>query len=381
MRKLFLHIGIEKTGSTSIQNTLSKERSLLKKNGIDYPSCFRYANHVELTCITQKYDQKSELYSVVGFGVDEQSVENSKVVFKDKLKEYVLSSDSSVFIFSNEHLHSRVRDPGEISELSEFLYEIFDDITIVIYLREQLELAVSHYSTQIKSGSTSEFELPDTKTNIPHYYDFEKIIDMWSVFDDMVIREFDRKELKNQDVVSDFCSIFSEDFFDIKSLPSTNESLDVASLSLLRMINKNTPLIVDGKVNPKRFRLVSFLEAISSNDGLLVSSSEAFQFRNTFSQINKDISYKYSLRDDFLRKKSKVGELTEPDISKALSNLWEKVSAHISFLEINNAKLRAKLLIDAGKHREAEAFLASLKSSGLPIDTDFVMNEILNKRI
>lgn len=80
-RKLTLHIGTEKTGTTSIQNTLKANYDNLNQLGILYPKCFKLSNHVEMAVCFQTYNPDSELYSVVGLSNNKSDVENFKVNF------------------------------------------------------------------------------------------------------------------------------------------------------------------------------------------------------------------------------------------------------------------------------------------------------------
>lgn len=376
MKTLYLHIGIEKTGSTSIQNALAANRHILHAEGIDYPGCFRYSNHVELACISQNYDSNSELYSVVGFFGDEAAVADHSARFRSRFANYVENSVCERFVLSNEHLHSRVRSPREIKRLADFLYQFFEKITVVVYFREQLELAVSHYSTKIKSGGTEDFCLPDLSLGIPYYYDFGLIIKNWSVFDEVVIREFDRKKLKGGDVVADFCSVISHKPLAIKGADGANESLGVSSLELLKMINAHLPLLKNGKMNPQRFRLVSFLERIADRGGIQVNPQEARQFRGIFRPLNLELASQYGLDSSFLEKESKTGDAIETDIGKAMSDLWLIVSDHINFVEMNNVRLKAKIAYLESGEDAAVQILENANRSGYQLNVVKVMENI-----
>lgn len=375
MKNLYLHIGIEKTGSTSIQNTFASNREYLKSIGIDYPDCFLLSNHVELACIAQNYNSSSELYSVVGFLGEENTINDRISRFKKKLRDYVKNSNCEDFVFSNEHLHSRIKSSAEIERLSEFLYEIFDRVTIVVYFREQLELAISHYSTAVKGGEIRDFFIPDVSDEIPYYYDFQKIIDNWNVFDGLVIREFDRNKLIGGDVVQDFSSLITEKNLEMISMPESNGSLGASTIELLKAINLNIPFMKNGRLNPARFRLVYFLEKLADNSPIVVNERDAIAFREHFKSMNKNIAVKFGLPENFLKKNYKINGSSEVDFKKTISNFCVEVSNHIEFIEVNNLKLKARVAMLESGEAAARDILKNASENGLSIDVDRVINE------
>ena len=61
-------------------------------------------------------------------------------------------------LISSEHFHSLLVHRDEVATLRELLEPHFTDIHILVYLREQVDTALSRYSTAIKSGRTVELD-------------------------------------------------------------------------------------------------------------------------------------------------------------------------------------------------------------------------------
>ena len=60
MKKIFLHIGTHKTGSTSIQNYLFEHEEQLRLDGIAlYRGVYKKHNHIELYLGSMRYDRDS----------------------------------------------------------------------------------------------------------------------------------------------------------------------------------------------------------------------------------------------------------------------------------------------------------------------------------
>lgn len=336
MTKLYLHIGTEKTGSTTIQDTLFKNRKTLSENGILYPSCFNRANHVELAVIAQNENKSSELNAVVGFN----QASEAKSTFIERtlldLKQEVNSTKPMFVIMSNEHLHSRLTDPDEIKNLKDLLSDIFEEIVVVCYIREQLELAVSHYSTMIKSGGTSVFSLP-LNSALHHYYDFDGMLSKWegAGFSNIICREFSRSKLKKGDILFDFLDAIDLGVnSELVKIEEKNQSLGWMELAFLREINNHLPLISNGMLNPDRQGLVTILERISASPTICVDLKLANDFRNLYASSNRNVEEKYfSGLPIFENKKnySGVDDLVEEHIfSKIFREFWVEVKREFS---------------------------------------------------
>ena len=136
--RLIVHVGIHKTGTTSIQGALHADYERLRDNGILYPKAGRSARDRILTLhhplILSLIDDKDQTASA--------HVEALRTEIHEAApKTVILSSE----VLSREYLSSQVfRD----------IQEIFPEAsrTWVIYLRRQDRLAVSRYAEGIKAG-------------------------------------------------------------------------------------------------------------------------------------------------------------------------------------------------------------------------------------
>src|SRR5438270_311818 len=103
-RVCFLHIGTEKTGTTSIQNFLSKNRSHLKKQEIIYPRIPGNQSHRDLTVYALGDERQSGgIRRHSGVSSSDQ-VPGFRERLRSKLDTEFESSRASTIIFSNENL-------------------------------------------------------------------------------------------------------------------------------------------------------------------------------------------------------------------------------------------------------------------------------------
>ena len=130
-RRLVLHIGAHKTGTTSIQKFLFQNRSSLQEAGVSYVVPNENAAHLH------EYLQLDR--SVLTHPHFKADVHG--------LLELLSSASGDVVIGSSENF-SFLFDPREVSELASALQREFSDIKIVCYLRRQDRHVISHHQEQ-----------------------------------------------------------------------------------------------------------------------------------------------------------------------------------------------------------------------------------------
>ena len=143
MRKIILHIGSEKTGSTTIQNSLKANRKKLLQQKLVYPVIHdKYKSLLSLPFA--QVDSHNDLLG----GRSVQKL--SRFMTRSLEKEF--KSNHLNYIISSEFFHSRIRSPKYLEHLKIFLEKYFDNIFIICYQRDPWEKAVSLLSESIKVG-------------------------------------------------------------------------------------------------------------------------------------------------------------------------------------------------------------------------------------
>jgi hypothetical protein len=198
-RKLILHMGSHKTGTTSIQSALYHCKDKLKEQGI---SLFNF----ELDGTER---ENGNALPWIGFDRDGK-IEGS---VHPRLAEELGRMPGDV-IFSAEHL-SWIVDPEIIQSFHRNLTKYFDVIQLVTYLRRQDRQAISHYQQGSKPGGQPAFRyydgsaraLPEYRSYFQRYLNYDDKMARWAdVFGDenVDIRVFERDRLFKGDAVSDF---------------------------------------------------------------------------------------------------------------------------------------------------------------------------------
>ena len=165
-------------------------------------------------------------------------------------------SQDDLVIFSAERF-ARFHE-NEAERVKKLMETIFDDITIVIYLRRQTEHILSLYKEDIRNGMPWAF-----LEYIPLAYD--EIIKCWSVFgkEKIKVRLFDKKEFHDNDLLSDFAHTAGFEMTGLERVENQNETiLDSAEMEFLRLFNSHIPPLLDPWThNPYFWQVRSLLES------------------------------------------------------------------------------------------------------------------------
>ena len=151
-KRLVVHIGRSKTGTTSFQETLRENRELLAVNGITIPSFFKSSNHGALAlAFSNQPGRIGKSYAVEN--------EQDRLKLQQELA-HSLSQDitDGTWIMTSEHLGSKLKSEEEVKNLYSFLCNYFDEIHIMAVVRRPDDLAASAYAESIKSGRTWNFD-------------------------------------------------------------------------------------------------------------------------------------------------------------------------------------------------------------------------------
>jgi len=243
-RELKLHIGLPKTGSTSIQALLKQNTDFLSKNGIYFPDIFgETAGQTSLVAygaVTTGLKFSKFVRSFHGIR-SEEDIEPFKARFQARFEECLENNDASTVVISSELFYSELRNVDQCKALKGFLENYFSDIKVIAYLRPQDRWVNSRVSQTAKLGGVSTIdEMIDAKVN--NYYEFLK--KWWQVFgkENIILRTLEPKRLYEQDLYSDFLKLIgAEKSSDLIIPERKNEGLSIESVLFLQKFNHIVP--------------------------------------------------------------------------------------------------------------------------------------------
>ena len=206
MKKILLHIGTEKTGTTSLQTFFSLNKKALSAADIWYPDsekldyCHRHG-HFPLAAATLK--------DCPDFVPPRKHFEPIPVF--DKLTADFAARKESTLLLSAEHFSSRCSKRQKLFYLRALFKEY--PMQIIVYVRPQYELMLSAYSTFLKSGGKKTLEQVSRerwlkpKTN---YFNYMVMLSgWWKVFGDenVTVRVFQKEQMPQGDLYRDFMQV------------------------------------------------------------------------------------------------------------------------------------------------------------------------------
>lgn len=293
--ELILHIGTEKTGTTSVQNFFRTNRDKLAKRGILYPLAPGQRNHTGLAAAAQEVSKRDPLRKTAGLKTDEHVRKFRGKLLAD-LEREANARPFKLAVMSNEHCSSRLLEDEEVVWLRDKLAKLFSKIRIVVYLRRQDDFLLSTYSTSVKSGGMQPLALP-TERKVQIRYDHWDLLSRWErVFgrENIVCRRFEKSALKNGDIVDDFLDAVGIDPAPVYEKPeNVNESLDGQSLEYLRLFNKFVPRFAQGDLNPVRGNIADMLSRYSDGPLLTLPEQELADFQASFADSNRRVAEEY----------------------------------------------------------------------------------------
>jgi hypothetical protein len=298
-KTIILHIGLEKTGTTTLQAVGGRNRAWFAKHGVLYPQTPGATNHVKLALYAAKPNRAMNLRRRVGLG-DNDVFEKFCATLPANLEREVADSGCPIVWLSNEHLSSRLRFPAELDRLAALLRPLADDIRIIVYLRHQPELYLSAYSTAIKSGDDRELER--VLTGNEYFYRFDKILQNWADCfgaGALTIRIFDRKTLTGGDIVPDFLSVMGlAPDADLIVPDGLNRRLDGFTVQFLRLFSRHIPPILKTGPNPEYGDACTLLESVSTGPDLALPAETMRHIAALFAPSNEAVARQFLRRED-----------------------------------------------------------------------------------
>jgi hypothetical protein len=294
MTTIYLHIGTEKTGTTTLQDVAAKNRIMLANRGLLYPKFPGVLRHHGLTVYALPLGRRDVPHKMLRLPSD-HSVDRYRYSFIDKLGEEIHASKCGKVLLSNEHLSSWLKDPEYVDRLVTNLRSIADEIRVIVYLRPQYELVVSFYSTAVKAGSPAPIRLDRTEEDFR--FNYERMLNAWEAAagaENMHVRLFSKDKFHGGSLIADFFNVLGVDLpARMRAGRVRNRSLDTEAVEYLRLVNEHLEGESGAARSAARRRIMLALDQISSGGGVTADPEKLAQFDNAFAESNGRIADRY----------------------------------------------------------------------------------------
>lgn len=190
-RRLILHAGMHKTGSTTIQHFLDGE---VLKNARYFKG--PKANHSFLfRLLFGDHPESHRTYQLQG--LDRAEVLKLREAQLAELAAELDATDITTYVFSGEHVSTA--NSAEMARCRDFFAGWFPEIEVYAYVRSPMKFAVSMFQQHLKFGAQ-----PGIRNILPEYRDRVGNLDAVFGRDHVHLRAFDGAEARIPDILPDF---------------------------------------------------------------------------------------------------------------------------------------------------------------------------------
>lgn len=209
-RKIYIHIGIGKTGTSAIQKFLFENRSRLFNSGILLPS---------QGLSVQNNNQGHHGLAILKVDIPDQITQK---LYHGLVSNILSENQRSIIISSENFCYCR-------QEYVKYVRDAFKnfDVRIILFVREQLKLIESTYLWWQKEGDDYKYNINDFFEATKGAFDYLWLIENWQVFfgkSNIDVKVYDRK-LYGDDIIEYFFSGFD---FDVSEYDRISEKVNLS---------------------------------------------------------------------------------------------------------------------------------------------------------
>ena len=354
-KKLYLHIGTEKTGTTSIQKFLKINKQLLAEHGIGVPERLGEEMHYYLQLMSNNDDHIDSFTMNLELSNNHKDRKKLKTAWERNFTQEVKESTLKTWIISCETLHSRLQKQEELERLKRILRGIFEEIDIVVYLRDPLSLNISRMTEQAKAAIKVELPNPDSLGNKFDICDHQRTIQRWEDSmgpGNLVVRIFEKESMRNNNVIDDFIDACNLPRCNYKYPKHKNCSLSKAGLMLLNEINRYVPRRwINKKTIPSRALLTQYIQStMQKGQKFQPCEDDIKMYRRYYEASNEWVREKYfsnrkqlfntSIQKEKIENRQKYNQQDIEQVGVLIANIWLAKNAQINYYKERYENLR-----------------------------------------
>lgn len=280
-KTLYLHVGMDKTGTSAIQSFLHKNKDkLLSEANILYPKTGMwndYSHHVfAFSCM--------EMHGYTLSDFDELCAE-----LQDEMK-----GADSVLLSSECLFKLPTKNPG-FESFFRFVNDNFAEVKVIIYLRRQDKWVISRHKHSVISGQELSIEMLCE----PYFCDYKQYIDKWAEHFDkrnIIVRPYEKSSFTGGDIFSDFMTVLGIEQWECyaSSVDTVNTALNNNEYYFKRLCN----LIGLREQNADELNIILLEHSANSkahpaNTLDLMSNSEKIELMRRYAAVNASIAAEY----------------------------------------------------------------------------------------
>ena len=353
MKKIILHIGQPKTGSSALQSYFYNNREKLesKKIGYYYPKYsytpwFTYSNGSMILSeasirLKEPQDKQKKQWLANHPSLDifsirlnlniEEKTEQLKEDFSI-FKEYARHYDT--LIFSEELLWHNVYFYDNyfkiVKEIFDELIEEKTELDIVIYLRRQDKWILSKWKEDMRNEIASPLDFYETLKDyeeigyLDYYYglkQIEKNIDKKHI----IVRSFDRNKFLQGNIINDFILSNKDIAYDdllVEKSENVNVNIGVRTALALVSINKKKVDITDRDIRFYRASEIFNRYFDNDNNATIMSEKETKELLDRYISSNRLIEQEFLSGEELFSYETDKHKAIKPDTKRDNFNAY-----------------------------------------------------------
>ena len=313
-KKLLIHIGTGKTGSSAIQSALKG----LKSERLFFE-----------------------------FRKNASSIKRNPQILLDDLSQI----KSEYTIFSSEWLF-RLNNREKLRRLALSLLSNYD-VEVLLYVRRQDRWAVSKHNQAIRNrnfNAVADLQIDLENNWLKRDCDYYEVASRWADFfgdERVTVREYDRRSLIGADIVKDFCDAAGIDLNDINYYPENrNQSRTLEELKVKGLL---------AKTKSKRARKIFMNNIIAEikpiGQKILPTKSDAQRFYGQYKESNRRLNERFNVSEN----NQYIFDEDFSDYPVESKNQWSEADSDELIVHILNAAKRHVLDGEDIKHLKCAA--------------------------
>ncbi len=252
MATLTFHIGSPKTGTTSLQNLLTRNAANLREQGWVYPDFFGYPNHLRLGIA---FLDSTDIRLARKYNLEDRTkaIEEIDQLLTEQVQpgqRWLMSAESAAWM-----------SPTEMSSLLDFLSHHFTKVEAVVYFRRQEFMIVSNHSQHIKLGHAGNMDLESTylelgaTSPVQVYANWSAALGADSVHARPYLEKFKSEPAA---LIADFCNTVGITLdvsdADEPQARQRNTGLSAEAIEMMRVLDAQVPLLTDASERGQKLR-------------------------------------------------------------------------------------------------------------------------------
>ena len=303
-KKLVLHVGTPKTGTSTIQGFMRTNRALLAKRSVAYP--VRAFNKRSVSNARNGHPIFYKALQLAGY-TDELSA--SLTAYAEEgfrmLQEQAAGPCATTVLSDESFWRLAACYPGALEALRSLGEQAgFGEFQIVVYLRRQDLFLESTWNQRVKNGTSyvttyDEFRTGEFATKVTDYNSVLGCFEQAFGRENITARIYDRSLLVAGDSAADFLSLLGLDAAQFKPLKrEINDSIKGNSWVELKRIANHAPAYAkSGNFMRGAFKSLS-VAVPEQQPGALMSPEERRAYLAAFEEGNRAVAQRYFQRDE-----------------------------------------------------------------------------------